>query len=303
MILEALKNSYHKDNQYLDLAEKEYQAVKRFREDDYSGAAEELLNYIGAHEKDLNEVDRAWYYELAATIIEPIDKVRASDLQVKARSLCSNVLKPKTPVYSKMTKTKGRQSEVIKTWLQTFSTGTDVVIAVETIVSNFIYSPEIDHNTFEQSVYEIGTLLGFGSQRPEEDEGDGPDNLWRLEDGRNILIEAKSQKTSDKIPREDIEQLLHSLSWHTDKYGNEQIVVPLLMHPGDRSEDNAHPTEGMRIMSAAKLSTFKSTLLMLGRNLSIKPPGSWTEPEINQQLIQLGLKYDQIIERFSQPLR
>lgn len=56
---------------------------------------------------------------------------------------------------------------------------TDVIIAIESLYADLIYSPDVDSFAFEKSVQQIGEFLGFASQMPEEDEGDGPDNLWR----------------------------------------------------------------------------------------------------------------------------
>lgn len=67
---------------------------------------------------------------------------------------------------------------------------------------------------------------------PEENEGDGPDNLWRMENGVNLIIEAKNNRTTETISRSDIEQLLHSIQWHKDKYGTEQEFIPIMLHRG-----------------------------------------------------------------------
>jgi len=296
MILNAIK-AENETSYYLNLAETEHNALIKYREDGNEVAAQELLTY--SDQNPLSAIDKAWYYQLSAIILEPVDPVRACDLQVVARTLCMNVLRPTVRTFSKITRTKGRQCEFIKLWLQQFATGTDVIIAIENMLTNLYYSPDLASELFEDCIYQIGSFLGFSSQRPDEDEHDGPDNLWRLEDGKHLVIEAKSQKTSERVPREDIEQLLHSLSWHTDRYGKDQIAVPILLHPATRSESNAHPSAGMRIMPRASLNSFKEAISRFGKNLSAKSPNSWTELGIHQQLSQIGLSYDQIIDKYT----
>jgi hypothetical protein len=63
---------------------------------------------------------------------------------------------------------------------------------------------DVDSHAFEKSVHRIGEFLGFTSQMPEEDEGDGPDNLWRMENGVNLVIEVKNNSTNDRISRSEI---------------------------------------------------------------------------------------------------
>ena len=49
-----------------------------------------------------------------------------------------------------------------------FSNATDLRIAVESILTNLVYSPTIDSNIFEKAVLEIGEFLGYDSSRPEK---------------------------------------------------------------------------------------------------------------------------------------
>jgi hypothetical protein len=149
----------------------------------------------------------------------------------------------------------------------------------------------------------IGTFLGFTSTRPEDEEGDGPDNLWRLENGVNIIIEAKARKTGDKVPREDVEQLLHSIEWHKERYGSQQQYIPILMHPAKNKMEDAHPSSDMRSMPLDKQNEYKNNLIAFGVNLSKRPPSSWNEKEKEQLLKKFNLKFDQLINRYLIPLR
>jgi hypothetical protein len=305
MILNARSEYEDKEvsSQLLDIADIERTALLKYRDDYNEDACAMIRDLINTNKDILNKVDEAWYLQIGASILDPVNPVSANDMQVKARSLSSKVLKPQTHTYSKLTKTRGRQAELIVQWLNQFSNATDVVIGIESLYSDLVYSPDVDSFSFEKSVFRIGEFLGFSSQMPEEDEGDGPDNLWRMENGVNLIIEAKNNSTNDKISRSEVEQLLHSIQWHTDKYGIDQQYVPIIMHRGSKCFDNAHPSNDSRVMSMALLNQFKTSLSQLAKSLSRKTPQSWTVAEIHGLLVSYGLTYDKFVEKYTAPLR
>ncbi|MDM5223009.1 helicase C-terminal domain-containing protein [Peribacillus sp. NJ11] len=303
MILQVEPNSKEDISFLLELAVFEQKSMNLYRRERYTESLDNMLDYIQTYREQLNEIDEAWYTQVAASLIFPFDPVRSNDLQILAKDKSLKVLKPRHSYLTKNTKVKGRQAGVIKHWISNYGNGTDVLIAIEELLTNFVYSPHVESKLFEESVYKIGQFLGFYSQRPEEEEGDGPDNLWRLEDGTNVIIEAKSQRTGMEISRSDIEQLLHSIQWHNDKYGVHQRYIPILLHKGNISMENAHPSDDSRVMPLEKLEEFKSGILKFGEVLSSKLPTEWTEGEIHQQLARFKLTYSTIIEKYTEALR
>lgn len=303
MILKAEPNDDADISFLLKLAVNEQISMNLFRREKYQEALNNMLDFISTNNENLNVIDEAWYTQLAASLIFPIDPARSNDLQVLAKEKSLMVLKPRHSYLVKNTKVKGRQAGVIKQWITNYGNGTDVLIAIEDLLTNFVYSPHVESKKFEESVYNIGLFLGFYSQRPEEEEGDGPDNLWRFEDGLNIIFEAKSQRAGLEISRGDIEQLLHSIQWHHNKYGSDQGYIPILLHKGNVSMENAHPSEESRVMPLVKLEEFKSAIMQFGEVISSRLPTEWTEVEIHQQLARFKLTYLTIIDRYTENLR
>lgn len=303
MILSVQQDEKDDKSVMLELAHNEIISIDLFRNDNGEAAANNLLDYINTNKKELNTIDRAWFMQLAASFLYKINPTLANDYQIKAKELSPKVLRPISSNYTKITATRGKQVSIIKAWLNKFENGTDVAISIEELTTNFIYSPLISADKFEESIQRIGDLLGFSSSRPEDEEGDGPDNLWRLENGVNIILEAKSRKIGDKIPREDVEQLLHSIEWHKDRYGSQQQYIPILLHPAKNKMADAHPSSDMRCMPLDKQVQFKNNLIEFGVNLSKRPPSSWSEKEIEQQLRMFNLKFDQLFEKYTIPIR
>ncbi|WFO49280.1 DEAD/DEAH box helicase [Bacillus pumilus] len=303
MILNAKSVEKNSTSHLLEIAELERTGLMNYRDDFYEDACGVIRNIVTKYENSMSNIDKGYYLQLGATILDSIDSVGAVDMQVKAKKVSSKVLKPQTHTYSKLTKVKGQQADIILNWLRQYSNGTDIIIAIENLYANLIYSPDVDSFAFEKSVQQIGEFLGFASQMPEEDEDDGPDNLWRMENGQNLIIEAKNNRTTESISRSDIEQLLHSIQWHNDKYGNDQKFIPIMLHKGKKSFDNAHPAEGSRVMHELLLKQFKNALLELAKALSKKSPQLWTNTEIQALLSANNLLFSQIVDKYTDSLK
>ncbi|WP_432681229.1 DEAD/DEAH box helicase [Bacillus velezensis] len=303
MILNATSKNKSDSNYLLNIANIEKSALEKYRNDLNIEACTMIREAVNTYDKSLNEIDQAWYLQLGANILDNVDVTGAVDIQLKAKKLSSKVLKPISHTYSKLTKVKGKQAEVIVQWLQQFSNATDIVIAIENLYSNLTYSPHVKSAEFEKCIYEIGKFLGFASQMPEDEENDGPDNLWKLENGLNLIIEVKNNSTNNKISRSEIEQLLHSIQWHKDKYGNEQDFVPIMLHKASKCFGNAHPSDGTKVMDLNLLQEFKGALSQLAKSLSQKTPQSWTVKEVQTLLETYSLTYERIIGKFTVTLR
>ncbi|QQK76541.1 DEAD/DEAH box helicase [Salicibibacter cibarius] len=303
LILDVNKDHMEQNSFLLNLAENFSKAVDLFIDEKYEAGTNEFLTYIDQHKELLSDIDKAWYTQVAASFIYPVNSSRANDLQVKAKNQYRRVLKPLTPNYSKLTRSRGKQSEIIKKWLENYGDGSDVYIAIEDMITNFRFSPDIVYHVFEKAVHDIGSFLGFGSAQPETDENDGPDNLWIPEGDENVLIEAKSQSIADKIPRGDVGQLLHSIEWYKQRYGAKQECIPIIIHPSNKTEDNAHPPENARVMDMNKLNEFRQSLLAFGKALSSKTPSTWTEKEIHQQLVEHNLHEGNLFKKYTKELK
>ena len=99
---------------------------------------------------------------------------------------------------------------------------------------------------FEDAVEALGAHLGYPSQRPERDSGNGPDVLWSVGQLKYFVIECKSGATTDKIRRRDVAQLSHSMNWFGAAYDASCEATPILVHPSRDLEANAVAPPGSR---------------------------------------------------------
>lgn len=303
MILNVPLKQKEDSSLLLNLAEVEKESLSLFREEKFEQATDLILSFCQQNGDSLTEVDIAWYTELSAFTCNPVNPTRANDLQIIAKNHFPTMLKPRNNYFAKQTRLKGTQSKQFIEWLSNYDNGSDVYIAIEEHVAGLIYSAEVDSYIFEENIRKLGDVLGFSSHKPEAEEGDGPDILWRFENGVNLILEAKSQRTTEEIPRSDIEQLLHSIQWHKVKYGDEYPYVPIILHPSNKAMENAHPSSDSRVISTKNLEELKVQLIQLAETLSKRSPNDWNEKQIVQLLTKHGLTYSNFVEKFTDKIK
>lgn len=133
------------------------------------------------------------------------------------------------------------------------------------------------------AVEELGDFLGFGSQRPERQLGQGPDNLWALKDGHYWVIEAKSGATSDFVAKKDVGLLSQSMLWFGEKYTPDQSATPVMVHHSRKLYKDATPPPGMKIINRQVLGELIASVKSLAAGLAA---GGWAEPAAIAKLLE-----------------
>lgn len=127
---------------------------------------------------------------------------------------------------------------------------------------------EDNTDRFEAAIRDLGSLLGFGSQRPDNEYRDGgPDNLWAVGGLRYFVIECKSGVKNDGrlISKDHCNQLLGSVSWFQTNYDASCTYTPILIEPVNRFQPEASPSPDMRIIENEKLGQLREGVRSFGR--------------------------------------
>ncbi|EOO08652.1 hypothetical protein IAW_02351 [Bacillus cereus str. Schrouff] len=143
--------------------------------------------------------------------------------------------------------------------LATYSSSNQFIITFNAIIDKLIFTPN-SSNLFEQAIKELGEHLGFASQRPENEFGKGPDNLWGSVTNYFFVIECKNEAITDTISKGYCNQLNGSIIWFTEKYRGNMDYTPILIHPSNRFERAASPSPNIRIINAEKLESLRRNL-------------------------------------------
>jgi hypothetical protein len=115
--------------------------------------------------------------------------------------------------------------------------------------------------SFEETLKELGALLGFAPQRPEKEFGRGPDVLWEAGERAYFVIECKSGVTSEQaINKHDCNQLNGSIVWFQEKYDSTCQALPLMVHPLSEYEHAASLDSAVRIITRDKLDELRDAV-------------------------------------------
>jgi len=290
----------------LELAEIEKEAKDYFNKRNYNKASEVILSKIIDNEdnsEELNEREKAWYFQLAAHFLYLGDKSKSNDLQIKAASIHNGMSHP--PHSSEYTKiaNPGIQAANVRKNITEFSRPQDVSVYIEDILKCLQYNPDIDSDKFEDKLDILGNFLGFYSQRPEEELGDGPDVLWCMSNNLYLIMEAKSQATHDKITQENIEQILHSKEWFVEQYGDNVEYLCVTLQSPARTYDNVHPGKNTYVLDGDSLSNLKNNLRNFVGAIQNEPVNSYTTKEIAKLLRTYNLTVDLFKQKYLKNIR
>jgi hypothetical protein len=131
-----------------------------------------------------------------------------------------------------------------------------------------------DPNQAEAGVRALGEVLGFTATRPDNDEGTGPDVLWRDEPTpRQIGFELKTDKKAPATyHKKDIAQGHDHLEWMARSHDEYAVLGLAFVGPGGRVHNQANPSDKMRLCKASSLAALRDEVLALVEDLRKKTP-------------------------------
>ncbi len=230
-----------------------------------------------------------------ASYINFSDPSNAQEIQLSALGLNSRLLKPLAGVsYSKLTAPASGQASASSGFMRRFLEGNDLIIWTNGMLDELRWGEEQSHR-FEAALRDLGLFLGFGSQRPEQEVGRGPDNLWALGNLDYMVIECKSGATeAPRISKKDTNQLNGSIVWFRGEYDASCSVTPIMVHPQTKFENAASPDQAIRIVNDKGLERLKSAVRAFATALATS--GSFHDPkEVERQLFHHKLNSSNVV--------
>ena len=248
-------------------AERAY--LRAFSQRLYPEAQGIASQYASGHSDDRRL--RGWFLQLAARAAYfSQDIAKADSLQREAFQANPILWCPAAAaeLYVPTTKVDG-QAEAIITQIAQFALPTGHLQAFEEEISNL--TPAATSNQLEQSLKRLGDLLGFHSERPEQDYGSGPDVLWLPADPVGPVIESKgNKKSTGSLSKAEHGQLLVSENWFKQHYSSRKPIRVVLHHNNKATEPAvaqgtlALTFERLAILTAALRSVLQEVCLSVG---------------------------------------
>lgn len=281
--------------EYLERAVTEREAEILFQQGHTKKAVDMLENLVVS---SLDSTDKAWIMQLMATYLYPIDPTRSMDLQLKAHTLNARLFRPETGItYSKLVSTgKSRASRILE-WLRSYESYNVLLVRSNAIMDKVRFGSASDQ--FEEGFDELGTLLGFETQRPEKASGRGPDNLWHIEGKKYWVIECKSAVDTERpeISKKETGQLSNSIGWFKEEY-QDRDGVPVLIHPSTSLAREAYSTEPFWTLQPISLENLKTNTKAFLSSLRDVPFDNLSEDLIKKRLVEHHLDANGMMKNY-----
>jgi hypothetical protein len=214
---------------------------------------------------------KSWLKVRAAEMTNFFDSAEAQRILQSAHRLNRNVMRPAEGVaYEKLSLQKGAQAIAVQAFFRDrFLEAPERILFAQSLTDALSFEPDTAER-FEQAVFDLGKAIGILSQRPEKQLGEGPDNLWRLRDGRFLVIECKNGSVSTSgISKTELGQLEQSLSWFQNRYGNEPCL-PVIIHPLSYAGPQATAIRGLRVIDSKKLEILCKAFLQFVKAIAVE---------------------------------
>jgi hypothetical protein len=220
-------------------------------------------------------------------------------MQKSAQTDNKAVLRPRDGVeYHRLSSIADQAQQAAEYLTERYSNGNDLIVGVAAILDDLVPDPDPARvPIFEQAMHDLGLHLGFGTQRPERDTGEGPDVLWSLGELAYLVIECKSGSTTDAIWRHDAEQLSHSMDWFDEKYDHTCSATPVLIHNTHVLHKQASARPGARMITFDKLAKLREAVSKYAAALAAD--NAYQDPDkISAQLATWGLNGKSFVQKW-----
>lgn len=212
----------------LDVASRERRALRLVHDAHFDKAISVLTKpFEGSIIVD--PVTQSWLEQLAARAAHYWgDAPLSQELQEHAYKLNRNLQRPQVVPAYVPTVTPGPQAHAIVANIERYRPRRGLLAHFDQIVSLLV--PTSSANQFEESLRELGSLIGFQGERPETSDGVGPDVLWLMPGRMALVIEAKSrQLAKNPLNKDALGQLLAAADWFKANYPDWSFV-PVSVH-------------------------------------------------------------------------
>lgn len=218
---------------------------------------------------------KGWFMQMAARYAWLSGDITESvEYQQTAHKLNKRLFRPTVePHYEAMPAPEKDQAEAVLQNFADYRRGQGYVTKVEMQLRAL--NGDATTNQFEEALSNLGSALGFATERPDGTISKGPDVLWLTHARIAFVIEAKSKKHSGSaLNKEEKGQLLNACEWFKTSYPNWSFVEIIAL-PEAIATSNASYGPG-RALTFESLSRMRASLIDALLAIRALPRGSPT---------------------------
>ena len=221
----------------------------------------EAANAIKAVKDTENDKRTKGYLcQIQAEYTNKINPALSQEILKAGKNLSAAILSPLAGIQYQRTTNTIPQAQAISKNLVFRRLGlNELLIYIDGILSNLCMGSE--YEKFEEALNQIGTILGFACSRPDKETGGyGPDNLWAIDSSKYLVIECKTEATTQTIKKDYCNQLSGSVNWFKENYVYPNECIPIMAHPSKVVDAVASPDDNMRVITEKELEFFRKNV-------------------------------------------
>ena len=267
----------------------------------YAGKAANATEKFVREKDQLDDKVKGWLLQLAARAAHQAGNIELRERLQREAHACNRALqRPMATIDYTPLSTPTDQSKSIVGYINRFELRRGVLARFDEIAANLVKSATAGQ--FEEALKDLGSVLGFASERPETKDKGAPDVLWILGDDLAWVMECKSTKKPDNpLSKQEHGQLLQSWEWFNQHYPNHD-GTRISLHPNTSAGEGVTPGDTM-VLTMPKLGELVGSMRTLLEELTTE---SLMDPLLlarcETKLEELRLRPSQITGRFLAPL-
>lgn len=287
-----------KEERVLNILQLEKQAGVHYSHGEYQKAADAIQKIIDEYISD--ESEKGWYLQEIARFLYQKDKVESNNKQVIAHRLNKYLLKPREGMtIDKINFISQNRIKNIVTWIKQFEDYNLLIVQLDEILNNLSFGVKADK--FERSLNELGRILGFITERPDKECGEGPDNLWCIRDNEYILFECKNEvkESRSEINKTEMGQMNNSCAWFERIYHSEYTPI-MIIATKKASSAAGFSNSGVRVMNKNMLNKLINNTKNFFKEFKMLDFKNLSHDEIQVKLNLHHLKSDDFKSAYSE---
>lgn len=286
------------EHPYLSIIEQEEKAETHIRMRQYNEACAIYQNIANSYSG--KPFERGWYLQKAAQCKYKVSKLDGMSLQAIAHRCNLYLLKPEEVRYEPIQQVNQIAATLALNYIRKHNKHEDLHLTIDALLRNLSFG--VSASKFEAALHEIGQLLGYICQRPDQTFKVGPDNLWMEPATRQFFaIECKNEVllTRDAINKEEVGQMNNHIAWFEENYPTDPHVAYIHVHSTNKVSNQANYNKEVRIMTPDKLDAFKKNIRGYVVELANYKMVSLTESVITEALKAYRLLPSDIVLQYT----
>lgn len=270
---------------------------KLFSDGEYEKASEETQKFIDKFIHD--DLERGWYLEQKARYTFMYSQEESAHLQKVAFQKNSQLLKPNSGIiYDKVSFLNENRLIRFRKYISKFNDFDEFSLHLNEVLNNFSFG--IDADKFESALKSIGEMLGYISQRPDQEIRKGPDNLWCASNKKYAIFECKSEVDENRgaIKKSEAGQFNNHCGWFKTEYDEYVDVLRVIVIPTKKLARDADFTDEVFVMRKNGVKKLKDNIKNFMKEIKKYEIESITDTKLQKYFDMYNLNIDNFIGNY-----